>query len=189
MKYRFDQDERRKIAAAYATGLPATEVARRYDCGRALVVRCAREFGCHRGKVSDPRTPVIAIVAYYRAKAQEREIPFNLSLEQVEGLINHPCYYCESPPNNKRTTKYWELVYSGIDRIDSDRGYETTNVVPCCIICNKAKNDLGLGDFVRWLGKASTMRLNAMLLQAREDRTASKWVTPTHPGNNVVYGS
>ena len=58
--------------------------------------------------------------------------------------------------------KFWEndaqnrtIEYSinGIDRIDSTGDSVTDNVVPCCIVCNRAKNDLEANVFLQHVAK------------------------------------
>jgi len=44
-----------------------------------------------------------------------------------------------------------DYVYSGIDRLDSSKGYEPGNVVPCCKQCNWAKNDIAYDKFLEWI--------------------------------------
>jgi len=40
-----------------------------------------------------------------------------------------------------------------MDRIDSNKGYELSNVVPCCKICGRAKMDLPYEDFMEWINR------------------------------------
>jgi len=49
-----------------------------------------------------------------------------------------------------------QICYSGLDRVDSSRGYVHGNVVPCCGECNYAKQDLSVDDFL-----ASVARIQA----------------------------
>ena len=42
------------------------------------------------------------------------------------------------------------LLYSGIDRIDSNDNYTKENSVPCCRICNYAKSNMDVNDFQEW---------------------------------------
>ena len=50
--------------------------------------------------------------------------------------------------------KYKPLAYNGLDRVDNSRGYEPSNVVPCCRRCNRAKDDMSSQEFMKWLGQA-----------------------------------
>lgn len=71
-------------------------------------------------------------------------------------LTKMNCFYCNSNCNttisysNDRNIK---LLYTGLDRIDSNLGHERTNVVPCCFKCNVAKRERSLNDFLDWTDK------------------------------------
>jgi hypothetical protein len=69
-----------------------------------------------------------------------------------------PCTYCGKEPSNVFYVKYrtkgqlsrvpgMEIRYSGLDRVDSSKGYVHGNVVPCCGECNLLKNDGTLDEF------------------------------------------
>lgn len=87
----------------------------------------------------------------YKAAAKRRGIFWDLSDEQVWNLIVSKCYYCNSEPSNSE--EHTGMKYSGIDRIDSNLGYELTNCVPSCWICNRAKKDLSMKEFDLWVGR------------------------------------
>lgn len=78
---------------------------------------------------------------------------FNISFELFYKLVNSPCYYCGLDPFQIRWTlrKGKSKKLGGIDRLDSSIGYEPTNVVPCCIHCNRAKMDRTEADFKSWI--------------------------------------
>jgi hypothetical protein len=75
---------------------------------------------------------------FYTAKhqANKRNKSFTLSFEEYCETINKPCYYCDN--------KFGAVVVagSGIDRIDSNLGYDPGNVVSCCKNCNTVKSNL-----------------------------------------------
>jgi hypothetical protein len=58
------------------------------------------------------------------------------------------------------------LYYNGIDRIDSNLGYEINNCIPCCGTCNYMKNTMTPKDFLK---KIEIIYLN--FLQNQEKRT------------------
>lgn len=68
------------------------------------------------------------IKSIYKSGAKVRNIPFNLSLDDVIKLIDSECYYCG------------DLNSKGIDRIDNTKGYTKDNCVSCCKFCNIMKN-------------------------------------------------
>lgn len=45
------------------------------------------------------------------------------------------------------------ILVNGIDRIDSSKGYNKENCVPCCFLCNKMKSNLYYKDFLHHIGK------------------------------------
>lgn len=72
-------------------------------------------------------------------------------------IVKQPCFYCGGIDKRNRATassykrnngitltedviKLYEIELNGIDRVDSSRGYEIENCVPCCGICNRMKN-------------------------------------------------
>lgn len=64
-------------------------------------------------------------------------------------MSSKPCYYCG------------ELrEYNGIDRIDSNIGYEDNNIVPCCEICNKMKSNYDLVFWLNHINKITTYMRN-----------------------------
>lgn len=97
----------------------------------------------------------------YQATARAKGREWGLSREQFDELTATPCSYCGSPPAN-RTKDRWgngAFVYSGLDRVNPDRGYTIDNVVPACIICNRAKTNMTLEEFRAWLRRAASVTL------------------------------
>lgn len=79
----------------------------------------------------------------YRQSAERRKIDWNLSLSAFDELINLQCRYCSAPPP------------SGIDRVDSDRGYDSNNVVPACRFCNGMKDAMSRETFMEMCRKVA----------------------------------
>lgn len=73
----------------------------------------------------------------YKSASKRRGIFFSLSFEQFMGMWKNPCRYCGRP-----------IEYIGIDRVDNSVGYVIGNVVPCCAMCNMAKRDMSVCDFI-----------------------------------------
>jgi len=74
-----------------------------------------------------------------RAQVKGRKLELGITSEQYLNLMEERiCYYCNGPLNS---------TGSGLDRIDSSKGYLIDNVVKCCKICNQMKNDLGQLEF------------------------------------------
>lgn len=78
----------------------------------------------------------------YRSGAKERNLSFDLTIEEFSSLWQAPCFYC----NDKIET-------IGIDRIDNAIGYCITNIVSCCTFCNFIKGDMNINDFKSKISK------------------------------------
>lgn len=97
----------------------------------------------------------------YKTSAKFRKLSFNLTKEEFKNLTKQNCFYCNINPEQihyPKNTGYLndgyehaKYLYNGIDRIDNNLGYILANCVPCCKICNKAKNNMSLSDFKNWI--------------------------------------
>lgn len=137
----------------------------RCDCGvekvvmgSAMTSNNTHSCGCYMREIKRRRIPnkhseITAIILGYKRHARNRGYKWLLSRDIVEKIIKEDCYYCGSPPSNKKKTKDSigdGLSYSGIDRINSHKDYTEHNVVACCKICNLAKRDMSLINFKEW---------------------------------------
>jgi hypothetical protein len=89
----------------------------------------------------------------------------NCTLTFNEWLIlsQQSCFYCGIKPDNKYnvfikkknasqfTKDNGDFVYNGLDRIDSSLPHILSNVVPCCWICNRAKNERTIEEFYQYI--------------------------------------
>jgi hypothetical protein len=101
-----------------------------------------------------PRRPDAAeyqLYCKYRYKAQARKLPFTLPFQYFKKLLAEPCTYCGTPPTNTLTRGPRTIAYSGVDRLDSAKGYVLGNVVSACAVCNRAKGEVRLSTFLSWL--------------------------------------
>lgn len=104
----------------------------------------------------------------YKGMAKNRNIQFDLTMDETIFLLKGNCNYCNRPPSNhfnvrengksskKRNyalnrTHDFDILYNGIDRIDNLKGYTLENSVSCCNICNTAKLNLSLDEFKEWI--------------------------------------
>ena len=79
---------------------------------------------------------------------------WNIDKECFRKLAESDCFYCGAPPTRQfrsNVSSNGTYGYNGIDRVDSARGYETDNVVPCCWICNRAKYTMSVDEFLAWV--------------------------------------
>lgn len=145
-----------------------TVVTAECECGVIRDVRLVNgklrtsSCGCHTHKELTTKTTgkmawnartaqelaVTNLLTTYRFQAKTRGYGFSLSKEQFTDLIFSNCAYCNTPPSNCKATNRGRVRYNGIDRLDNDLGYESDNVAPCCIVCNRMKNKLGSEKFV-----------------------------------------
>lgn len=84
----------------------------------------------------------------YKKGAKARNLIFDLTVDQFDEITRQECYYCGEYSGN-----YFDKSFSGIDRIDSSKGYESNNVVPCCDMCNRMKLDYNLDTWINKMKK------------------------------------
>lgn len=106
-----------------------------------------------------------AIIGDYKRHALDRNFKFDLTEQQAIDLFDRNCYYCNTPPSNKKTVKPSKRLrakykctittyyYNGIDRIDSTKDYNVDNCVSCCYNCNRSKSDLEFNVWKDWIKK------------------------------------
>lgn len=89
----------------------------------------------------------------YRHGALKRKLEFNLTLDELITIAKMNCYYCGSEPKRIVTCKniHGEFICNGIDRLNSDIGYNLNNSVPCCAQCNYAKRTTEAEEFKLWI--------------------------------------
>lgn len=139
------------------------------ECGKEIVVRSnafktgnTKSCGCLSMDLKKQRLPnnrgvINQIILQYKRHARDRNLDWNLSYDDVVEIIQKPCFYCGTEKSNHFTTKHCKegYDYNGIDRVDSRKGYEINNVVPCCKTCNVAKNNMNQKDFILWVHKVA----------------------------------
>lgn len=89
----------------------------------------------------------------YKKSAELRNLKFNITIEQFKELITQNCHFCDDEPvllDAKKYDAYNGSMYAnGIDRLDSKKGYNLNNIVPCCKFCNMAKLDMSKEQFLK----------------------------------------
>lgn len=109
------------------------------------------------GKKKSPKRPTIDIteldsnqsirnkasrmVSAYRIKDKKKGFECDLTVEDMIQIMNQPCVYCG------------DIHRIGCDRIDNNKGHTMSNVVPCCVECNKARNDNFSFEEMKIIGK------------------------------------
>lgn len=59
-----------------------------------------------------------------------------------------------------RRSHQGELRYNGIDRVNGALGYVVGNVVTACAFCNRAKSDMPIEAFERWLDRVAAFTVS-----------------------------
>ena len=78
------------------------------------------------------------------------EIPF----EDFYRLSQQNCFYCAVEPSLIKISRRKDssiFIYNTLDRIDSNKGHTIDNVVPACLICNRAKLDRSIEMFYLYI--------------------------------------
>lgn len=147
----------------------------RCDCGKEKIINAVhftagktRSCGClHRERIRHPRpnykrcsdgeSALRFVKSMYGCSARKRGYEFSLSDDDIIRLVSGDCFYCGAKPGrNTRRTLHRSIIrtdvkINGIDRVNSDLGYTSDNVVSCCRTCNFAKNNMPVEEFMRWV--------------------------------------
>lgn len=146
------------------------------DCGTikevsAAELACCKSCGCLRtksmatfGERNKGRSPpctlppgestLRTLYACYKKSAKKRSYLWDIEPKDFRRLIAEPCHYCGSPPSQVCKDRHrieGNITYNGIDRVDNTKGYTTENSVPCCYICNRAKDTMTKETFANWI--------------------------------------
>ncbi len=91
----------------------------------------------------------------YNSHARHRNLTFELTKDEFKNFTKQNCYYCGVEPKQIQTSlgMNGEYIYNGVDRIDSNLGYNMGNCVACCGRCNEAKMSENQTDFINWIEK------------------------------------
>lgn len=135
------------------------------DCGHSQKIRfyrvktmtkCEKCPRTNKGRPvsNDPFVPHRTVYHRYKLSALRREKEWNLSEQEVFDLIVQDCSYCGLVPStDMKLSAHPDFRYTGIDRVDNDRGYEKDNVVPCCETCNAAKRTMSVDELLTWVAR------------------------------------
>jgi hypothetical protein len=133
--------------------------------GRALLHDKTKSCGClqketmsiNGRKKIKPSTFLLRYYKIYKYTANKRHISFNLNLKEFNSLVTQNCYLCGQGPEPKILcrAKYYnnKILFNGIDRLNSLKGYNINNCKPCCTMCNLLKRDLTYNTFISQIKK------------------------------------
>lgn len=92
----------------------------------------------------------------YKKGALKRNLEYSLTEEQFTKLITGKCHYCGDKLTNVvkgQGKTSGDFYYTGIDRVDSSKGYIKENCVSCCWTCNNMKHTTKEKDFLKHIEK------------------------------------
>lgn len=123
--------------------------------------------GCYERRDAeqfDPEWGYKSVLKRIRNDARRAGREFNLSLDWFKKISQSECHYCGSEPRNEfiynsNAGKYKRtFLYNGLDRMSNEIGYVEWNCVPCCFVCNRAKNSMPYDLFIEWIDKVVAHR-------------------------------
>lgn len=126
-----------------------TKTVNAYSLRRNRTQSCGclvRELGVRNVKKD---VPFNTVWRAYHCSAKAKKRVFKLSRKDFRTLLSSPCFYCGAAPARESKSQAGNiLLYNGIDRINSKKGYEKENCVSCCTSCNFLKKDIPIVDFI-----------------------------------------
>ena len=112
---------------------------------------------CKRtGKVSSEENQIKYRFDSYRQGAKKRNLSFYISYHDFKNIIFKNCFYCGDEPKPKTYVNCVikkTININGIDRVDSNVGYEHNNCIPSCETCNRMKMQLKQDIFIKQIEK------------------------------------
>ena len=98
----------------------------------------------------------------YKRGAEKRNLEYTLTTEEFDKLVTGICGYCGDSLTNVvkgQGKTSGDFSYTGIDRIDSSKGYTKENSVSCCWTCNNMKHKTSREDFLTHIKKIFNYKL------------------------------
>ena len=91
--------------------------------------------------IQEFRNKASKMLSSYKIKDKKKGFITDMDIDFTMNLIKEPCIYCG------------DTNYIGADRLDNNIGHIKSNVVPCCVICNTARNNNFTHEEMIILGK------------------------------------
>ena len=130
-----------------------------YHEGSRVKKNIITSCGCGRRSKNSKESILKAKYRDYRWGAKKRSLKFQLSYKRFKEIVKDKCYYCGSAPSmtgrGNKIKGDFKILINGIDRKNNDVGYTKENCVPCCKICNRAKDVMTTQEFEGWIKKAN----------------------------------
>ena len=148
------------IAGYYIAGMSSTDLSMIYGISTPTVLEYVRKCGYNSRSITEinkqkiwPDAAASYVYKQYKATAKEKKLIFAISKSEFINIAKRNCFYCNAQPSNVcRPSEYkTSFIYNGMDRVDNTKGYEADNVVSCCKMCNKSKNNYSKLEFLAWV--------------------------------------
>jgi len=134
----------------------------RCECGNEMIAKgtllrrgVVQSCGCLKKdrRLPDGVAAFRKLLYVYKRNAKMRGFEWSLTVAQFRQLTSGPCFYCGIEPAQMKYSESEDTgtyIYNGIDRLDNTNGYILDNCVPCCGICNYAKANRHVSEFLAW---------------------------------------
>lgn len=124
------------------------------SCGCLQIERAKTQ--ARSNKLPEGEAAFNTVYQMYKTGAFKRNYTFNLTKEQALTLFKGNCVYCgvESNQNinaGNHRSENGNFIYTGIDRMDNNIGYEIGNCVSCCGQCNRLKYTNTVEEFKAYI--------------------------------------
>lgn len=124
----------------------------------------APQFGQVRTKRTARQSAFHYLHNILKKDAKKRGLVWELTGHDVKHLVVGNCRYCGVGPEmfcqplkhqglSQKNTSEATIYRNGIDRVDSALGYTKANTVTACKTCNRAKMEMGVGEFYAWIDR------------------------------------
>jgi hypothetical protein len=123
------------------------------DCGTITVLKLSSLKNNHRTSCGCKYKIYKSEDAASRYVFRDNYNDGDLTFEQFLLLSQKKCHYCGNIPNTVKIACKIKFIYNGLDRVDSKQKHNLKNCVPCCILCNRMKNNKNYNIFLNWIKK------------------------------------
>jgi 5-methylcytosine-specific restriction endonuclease McrA len=147
-----------------------------------------KSCGCLKSEISSENStklierrrqfePNIASARRVWKKYGYRDENMTIIFDEFLNISQQNCFYCGIVPNtyynhfstlssrsSEKAKNEGLFIYNGMDRIDSSKSHTTDNVVPCCPLCNRAKNDRTTKDFLVWVTQLKIVNFTPIVI-------------------------
>ena len=110
--------------------------------GQTISCGCAYKDMGKRMIKPNNEYPKNTLYNLYVQRCRKRNIALSLSKDELIKIVQNPCHYCGLDYSINKKQKYGEFKCNGLDRIDNNKGYEESNILPCCQYCNAIRMDV-----------------------------------------------